>query len=70
MFRGTEREQLVKQRIGQDVFREALFKYWKNCRAITTLDIPEMLKASHIKPWADCDSDRLNIYNGFLISQL
>jgi len=70
MFRGTEREQLVKQRIGQDVFREALIKYWKNCCAITTLDIPEMLRASHIKPWADCDndSDRLNIYNGFLLS--
>jgi len=70
MFRGTEREQLVKQRIGQDVFREALFKYWKNCCAITTLDIPEMLRASHIKPWADCDndSDRLNVYNGFLLS--
>ncbi|MCL1958937.1 MAG: HNH endonuclease [Spirochaetes bacterium] len=70
MFRGTEREQLVKQRIGQDVFREALFKYWKNCCAVTSLDIPEMLRASHIKPWGDCDndSDRLNVYNGFLLS--
>jgi predicted restriction endonuclease len=29
-----------------------------------------MLRASHIKPWADCDndSDRLNVYNGFLLS--
>jgi putative restriction endonuclease len=70
MFQGTEREQLVKQRIGQDVFREALFKYWKNCCAITTLDVPEILRASHIKPWADCDNDndRLNVYNGFLLS--
>jgi hypothetical protein len=70
MFQGTEREQLVKQRIGQDVFRDALFKYWKCCCAITALDIPEMLRASHIKPWADCDtdSDRLNVYNGFLLS--
>ena len=70
MFQGTEREQLVKQRIGQNVFRDALFKYWKDCCAVTTLDIPEMLKASHIKSWADCDndSDRLNVYNGFLLS--
>jgi hypothetical protein len=70
MFHGTEREQLVKQRIGQDVYREALFKYWKGACAVTTLDIPEMLRASHIKPWADCDndSDRLNVYNGFLLS--
>ena len=70
MFQGTEREQLVKQRIGQDVFRDALFKYWKGCCAVTSLNIPEMLRASHIKPWADCDndSDRLNVYNGFLLS--
>jgi hypothetical protein len=70
MFQGTEREQLVKQRIGQNVYRDALFKYWKGCCAITTLDIPEILKASHIKPWVDCDndSDRLNVYNGFLLS--
>jgi predicted restriction endonuclease len=29
-----------------------------------------MLKASHAKPWKDCDtdSDRLNVYNGFLLS--
>jgi len=70
MFHGTEREQLVKQRIGQDVYRDALLKYWKNNCAITNLDVPEMLKASHIKPWAKCDndSDRLNVYNGFLLS--
>ena len=70
MFQGTEREQLVKQRIGQDVFREALLKYWKNRCAITTIDIPEILRASHIKPWVNCDndSDRLNVYNGLLLS--
>ena len=70
MFQGTEREQLVKQRIGQNVYREALLKYWKDCCAVTALDIPEMLRASHIKAWSGCenDSDRLNIYNGFLLS--
>ncbi|MDR0286662.1 MAG: HNH endonuclease [Clostridiales bacterium] len=70
MFQGTEREQLVKQRIGQDVYRDALLKYWKGSCAVTSLDIPETLRASHIKPWADCDndSDRLNVYNGFLLS--
>jgi len=70
MFKGTEREQLVKQRIGQDVFRDALLKYWKGCCAISSINVPEMLRASHIKPWADCenDSDRLNVYNGLLLS--
>ncbi|MCL2128797.1 MAG: HNH endonuclease [Treponema sp.] len=66
----TEREQLVKQRIGQDVYRDALMNYWKGSCAITSINIPEILRASHIKPWADCDndSDRLNVYNGFLLS--
>jgi predicted restriction endonuclease len=70
MFRGTEREQLIKQRIGQDAYRNALLKYWKGSCAVTALDIPEMLRASHVKPWADCDTDgeRLNVYNGFLFS--
>jgi hypothetical protein len=68
--RGTEREQLVRQRIGQDLYREALMQYWKGSCAVTTVDIPQMLKASHAKPWKDCDtdSDRLNVYNGFLLS--
>jgi len=70
MFKGTEPEQLVKQRIGQNVFRESLLKYWKGCCAVTSIDIPDMLRASHIKPWAECDNDndRLNVYNGFLLS--
>jgi predicted restriction endonuclease len=70
MFQGTEREQIVKQRIGQNVFRAALIKYWKGCCAITSIDIPEILRASHIKPWSACndDEDRLNVYNGILLS--
>lgn len=68
--RGTEREQLVRQRIGQDLYREALMQYWKGSCAVTTIDIPQMLKASHAKPWKNCDTDseRLNVYNGFLLS--
>jgi putative restriction endonuclease len=69
-LRGTEAERLVRQRIGQDVYRKALMKYWKGQCAITSISIPEVLKASHAKPWSDCetDSERLNVYNGFLLS--
>jgi predicted restriction endonuclease len=44
--------------------------YWNNCCAVTSIDVPQLLKASHAKPWKDCetDSDRLNVYNGFLLS--
>jgi putative restriction endonuclease len=69
-LKGTEAERLVRQRVGQDVYRKSLLKYWKGQCAVTAIDVPEVLRASHAKPWADCetDSDRLNVYNGFLLS--
>jgi hypothetical protein len=32
--------------------------------------LPELLRASHAKPWSDCasDSERLDVFNGFLLS--
>lgn len=68
--RTTEAERLVVQRIGQDVFRERLLDYWEGHCAITGLGVPELLRASHIKPWADCESDaeRLDVFNGILLA--
>lgn len=65
----TEVERLVKQRVGQDTFREALLDYWAGSCAVTGIDLPEILRASHAKPWADCDNDeeRLDVFNGFLL---
>ena len=66
----TEVERLVRQRVGQDTFREALLDYWAGSCAVTGIDLPEILRASHAKPWADCDNDeeRLDVFNGFLLS--
>lgn len=66
---GTEVERLVRQRVGQDVFREALLDYWGGACAVTGLALPDVLRASHAKPWADCTSDeeRLDVFNGFLL---
>jgi predicted restriction endonuclease len=66
----TEAERLVVQRVGQDIFRQGLMEYWEGRCAITGLVIPELLRASHIKPWADCESDaeRLDVYNGLLLA--
>jgi putative restriction endonuclease len=65
----TEVERLIRQRVGQDIFRESLMTYWGGACAVTGVAIPELLRASHAKPWAECDSDaeRLNVYNGFLL---
>ena len=68
--RTTEAERLVVQRVGQDIFRNGLLEYWDGRCAITGLDLPELLRASHIKPWADCDTDaeRLDVFNGLLLA--
>jgi hypothetical protein len=68
--KSTEAERLVVQRVGQDLFRVGLLEYWDGRCAITGLHVPELLRASHIKPWADCDSDgeRLDVFNGLLLA--
>ena len=65
----TEIERLVRQRVGQDIYRESLLDYWGGACAVTGIDIPALLRASHAKPWAKCDTDaeRLNVFNGFLL---
>ena len=66
----TEAERVVVQRVGQDIFRRGLLEYWDGRCAITGLDVPDLLRASHIKPWADCDTDaeRLDVFNGLLLA--
>ena len=67
---GTEVERLVRQRVGQNKFREAMLDYWGGACAVTGVAIPEVLRASHAKPWAECatDAERLDVFNGFLLS--
>jgi putative restriction endonuclease len=68
--RATEAERLVVQRVGQDVFRTGLLEYWEGRCAVTGLAVPELLRASHIKPWAACETDaeRLDVFNGLLLA--
>jgi putative restriction endonuclease len=65
----TEVERLVRQRIGQHKFREALLGYWGGSCAVTGVAVPEVLRASHTRPWVECASDyeRLDVFNGFLL---
>ncbi|MCP1452632.1 HNH endonuclease [Pseudomonas kilonensis] len=66
---GTEIERAVRLRVGQQKFREALLEYWRGSCAVTGIALPEVLRASHAKPWAECSSDaeRLDVFNGFLL---
>jgi predicted restriction endonuclease len=67
---GTEIERLVRQRVGQNKFRDAMLDYWGGACAVTGVAIPEVLRASHAQPWAECatDAQRLDVFNGFLLS--
>ncbi|WP_081336139.1 HNH endonuclease signature motif containing protein [Burkholderia vietnamiensis] len=44
--------------------------YWRGRCCVTGLAVPALLRASHIKPWAKCQSDdeRLDVFNGFLLA--
>ena len=70
--RTTEVERLVVQRIGQDLFRDRLMDYWQGRCPLTGISDTALLRASHIIPWADCESDteRLDVHNGLLLSAL
>jgi hypothetical protein len=69
--RATEAERLVIQRIGQDIFRDALTDYWGGRCPMTSITDPALLRASHIVPWSECsDEQRLDVHNGLLLSAL
>ena len=70
--KSTEAERLIVQRVGQDIFRDALLDYWNRTCPLTGITELELLRASHIVGWAECDSDehRLNVHNGLLLSAL
>ena len=65
----TEAEALVRQRRGQALFRQGLFDYWGGRCAISGLEVPQLLRASHAKPWKDAsDAERLDVHNGLLLA--
>ena len=65
----TTREAIILARVGQGSFRANLVKRW-NCRcALTGLQNPDLLVASHIVPWGVSDNDeRLDTDNGLLLA--
>lgn len=66
----TERTREVRQRIGQDIFREALMELWDGRCGLSGVALPPtLLRASHAKPWAGSrDDERLDPFNGVLLA--
>lgn len=61
-----------KRRKGQDYFRRMILTNYGGRCALTSMDIPQLLLASHIIPWAEKahKQDRLNPCNGICLSAL
>jgi hypothetical protein len=70
--RATAAERLIVQRVGQNIFRKALLAYWGGRCPLTGITDTDLLRASHIIPWSECqrDEQRLDVHNGLLLSAL
>ena len=65
----TERTALIKARVGQGEFRNKLLEKYDSTCIITGIHMPELLIASHIKPWAVSNNlERLSEDNGLLLN--
>ncbi len=60
----------VKTRVNQSVFRQMVLANYSAKCAISGIDIPELLLASHIMPWSINEEHRLNPENGICFSAL
>ncbi|WP_251647487.1 HNH endonuclease [Rummeliibacillus stabekisii] len=63
----TEKERLIKSRIGQGRFKKQLIERQCKCALCGVTDL-RMLIASHIKPWSEStNEERLDVNNGLLL---
>jgi predicted restriction endonuclease len=64
----TEREEVRRARVGQGRFRRLLLERWGSRCAVTGVELPSVLLASHIKPWRlATNAERLDPHNGLLV---
>lgn len=62
-IKDTEKESLVKNRIGQSTLRELIIKTYNNTCAMCVINDERLLRASHIKKWSEDSENRLNPSN-------
>lgn len=69
---GEDKYSMTKQRKGQEYFRRMILNNYGGRCALTGINIPQLLLASHIIPWADKThkKERLNPCNGICLSAL
>ena len=65
----TERQALIDARLGQGAYRASLLRIWDGRCAVTGCSVPQVLIASHAKPWSQSTPrERLDEHNGLLLA--
>ena len=67
-IKGEEKIRYIKTRVNQRFFRSMLLANYEGKCALTGINIPQMLFASHIVPWSINIENRLNPSNGICLS--
>lgn len=67
---GRDIDILSTARSGQQFFRSMIMTSYGSQCALTDIDAPELLVASHILPWAEEKAERTNPRNGLLLNRL
>lgn len=67
---GKTKESVVKVRVNQSFFRDMILASYENKCCITGINLPDLLVASHIIPWAKDVKNRLNPENGLCLNEL
>ncbi|OGV51463.1 MAG: restriction endonuclease [Lentisphaerae bacterium GWF2_44_16] len=67
---GVDVVRSIKMRINQSFFRTVVTSIYSNKCAVSNIDLPELLIASHIVPWSANKKERLNPSNGICLSPL
>jgi putative restriction endonuclease len=67
---GLERDAVIRVRVNQSFFRRRILSAYEFRCCVTGLNVPELLVASHIVPWAEDAANRLNPRNGLCLNPL
>ena len=67
---GWETGRLIQARGNQGTFRRLILSTYQDTCCMTGIDVPQLLIASHIKPWAHHPGHRLDPRNGLCLNAL
>jgi|GEM_PF-1748558 hypothetical protein len=67
--RNKDKETIIKSRVGQGAYRQKLIERWGAKCSVSDYSNIDLLIASHIKPWKDCNNqEAIDPDNGLLLT--